>query len=68
MHTITIYNVLTTNCLLESQRKEAELLDGHYRRDFVTCDNQLLNGEMFLQVCTNKSTQVMSISIYVFRH
>jgi len=33
----------------ESQRKEAEILDSHYRRDFITCDNQLLNGEMFLQ-------------------
>ena len=37
----------------ESQPKEAELLDSRYRRDFITCDNQLLNGEMFLQVETS---------------
>ena len=38
----------------ESQPKEAELLDSRYRRDFITCDNQLLNGEMFLQVKTSE--------------
>ena len=34
----------------QQREKEAEILDSHYRRDFVTYDNQLLNGEMFLQV------------------
>jgi len=33
----------------QAREKEAEILDSHYRRDFITCDNQLLNGEMFLQ-------------------
>ena len=35
-----------------SQSREKDELDSHYRRDFITCDNQLLNGEMFLQVCS----------------
>ena len=34
----------------QQREKEADILDSHYRRDFVTYDNQLLNGEMFLQV------------------
>ena len=42
--------VTVTPGVAESQPKEAELLDSRYRRDFITCDNQLLNGEMFLQV------------------
>ena len=35
-----------------SQAREDKLdpLDSQYRREFITLDNQLLNGEMFLQV------------------
>ena len=40
----------------QQREKEAEILDSHYRRDFVTYDNQLLNGEMFLQVRTTIPT------------
>ena len=46
--------VAVTGGVAESQPKEAELLDSRYRRDFITCDNQLLNGEMFLQVKISK--------------
>ena len=43
--------ILIPNLFLVSQSREKDELDSHYRRDFITCDNQLLNGEMFLQVC-----------------
>ena len=43
--------LLIPNLFLVSQSREKDELDSHYRRDFITCDNQLLNGEMFLQVC-----------------
>ena len=38
--------------VLVSQAREDKLdpLDSQYRREFLTMDNQLLNGEMFLQV------------------
>ena len=32
------------------QRERDELVDAPYRRDFLTYDNHLLDGEMFLQV------------------
>ena len=31
-------------------REKDELLDSPYRRDFLTYDNHILNGEVFLQV------------------
>jgi len=31
-------------------REKDELLDTHYRRDFLTYDNHILDGEIFLQV------------------
>ena len=31
-------------------REKDELIDGPYRRDFLTYDNHLLDGEIFLQV------------------
>ncbi len=32
------------------QRERDELVDHSYRRDFLTYDNHMLDGEMFLQV------------------
>ena len=32
------------------EKEDLSLHDTHYRRDFVTYDNQLLDGELFLQV------------------
>ena len=32
------------------QREKEELVDGPYRRDFLTYDNHVLDGEIFLQV------------------
>jgi hypothetical protein len=32
------------------QRERDELVDAPYRRDFLTYDNHMLDGEMFLQV------------------
>jgi hypothetical protein len=46
----------------QAREKEGELLDSHYRRDFISCDNQLLNGEMFLQV----KYSTLSKSIFIF--
>jgi hypothetical protein len=37
------------------QRERDELVDAPYRRDFLTYDNHLLDGEMFLQVKTTKT-------------
>ena len=37
----------------QAREKDNEILDSHYRRDFISLDNQLLNGEMFLQVPCN---------------
>ena len=34
------------------QREKDDLQDTHYRRDFLTYDNQILDGEIFLQVRT----------------
>jgi hypothetical protein len=34
------------------QRERDELVDAPYRRDFLTYDNHLLDGEMFLQAST----------------
>ena len=31
-------------------REKEELVDGPYRRDFLTYDNHILDGEIFLQV------------------
>ena len=31
-------------------REKEELVDGPYRRDFLTYDNHVLDGEIFLQV------------------
>ena len=39
---------------MSQAREKEELLDTHYRRDFISLDNQLLNGEMFLQVGKRK--------------
>ena len=32
------------------QREKDDLHDNHYRRDFLTYDNHILDGEVFLQV------------------
>ena len=32
------------------QRERDELVDGPYRRDFLTYDNHILDGDIFLQV------------------
>ena len=34
------------------REKEEQLVDGPYRRDFLTYDNHVLDGEIFLQVST----------------
>ena len=34
------------------QRERDELVDGPYRRDFLTYDNHILDGDIFLQVST----------------
>ena len=34
------------------QRDRDELVDGPYRRDFLTYDNHILDGDIFLQVST----------------
>ena len=36
--------------LVAMQREKEELVDGPYRRDFLTYDNHVLDGEIFLQV------------------
>ena len=51
LHSQYLIPILIPNLFLVSQSREKDELDSHYRRDFITCDNQLLNGEMFLQVC-----------------
>ena len=38
------------------QRERDELVDAPYRRDFLTYDNHILDGEMFLQVWTGART------------
>jgi hypothetical protein len=57
-----MYSLTPALCTVSQAReKEGELLDTHYRRDFISCDNQLLNGEMFLQVL-NLITSYSSVS------
>ena len=34
------------------QRERDELVDGPYRRDFLTYDNHILDGDIFLQALT----------------
>ena len=64
-----IFGKMYYDLILESQRKEAEILDSHYRRDFITCDNQLLNGEMFLQVDIFLKTKLLTFQpFYCCRH
>jgi len=46
---LSVAYLRTKTYLQVSQSREKDELDSHYRRDFITCDNQLLNGEMFLQ-------------------
>ena len=47
-----IFTQINKYFVLVSQAREDKLdpLDSQYRREFLTMDNQLLNGEMFLQV------------------
>ena len=35
--------------LVAMHREKEELVDGPYRRDFLTYDNHILDGEIFLQ-------------------
>ena len=42
--------MLYPHLVSQAREKDSEILDSHYRRDFISLDNQLLNGEMFLQV------------------
>jgi hypothetical protein len=49
----------------QAREKEGELLDNHYRRDFISCDNQLLNGEMFLQVSFFALSNIFSVLLGV---
>ena len=38
--------------IVAMHREKEELVDGPYRRDFLTYDNHVLDGEIFLQVRT----------------
>lgn len=51
------------------QRERDELVDHSYRRDFLTYDNHMLDGEMFLQVIRIfiKGFKTMEKSFIVFR-
>jgi hypothetical protein len=41
---------LLISVAMAREKDEIALHDAHYRRDFLTYDNQLLDGEIFLQV------------------
>jgi hypothetical protein len=42
-------------------REKDELHDSPYRRDFLTYDNHVLDGEFFLQVRTNTSYSIRHV-------
>ena len=53
------------------EKEDLTLHDTHYRRDFLTYDNQLLDGELFLQVSfwmsiITLATQMVPIGSYSF--
>ena len=50
------------------QRERDELVDGPYRRDFLTYDNHILDGDIFLQAlngflieCLNKDITIKNV-------
>ena len=45
------------------EKEDLSLHDTHYRRDFLTYDNQLLDGELFLQVRVTFFTDYLSLSL-----
>ncbi len=47
---IYIYDFLIIFLVSQAREDKLDPLDTQYRREFITLDNQLLNGEMFLQV------------------
>ena len=48
-------------------REKEELVDGPYRRDFLTYDNHILDGEIFLQVSLSANeNEFVEISINIF--